>query len=429
MKKLTLFAISISLVFTLAACKSNGDVTKSPVPSDTKISTSTINSTPEVLPTGNSSSSAANSTPSNSTLPTPKPTKIQLNAKVLTKPVQTDSAVVNSVKDALNKGNDLSFFDKFKTGTTLKIDDLKKYKFASGESKFLTSLKSIDAEQHDTNIYLVDIDNDGSAEIAISQFQGGAAGMLDFAVLKKNDKGEYLQTIGFNSDNGITFGLNNTLSFVKLNNKNYLFVGETDFSTKTFSGISIYRFSNGKYAECATVNLYSKGTYTIDRSTDNSNYSGYLKSVNVDDLISLSKNNTVKSASAEKLNKGTSSYNADINNDGKNEVITKSYQGTTSFYFAAYLDLKIKSDDSKFGADPLKAITGAPFNQNDNIKILQQFWCDSYNQKNLINVFYRNDFDTVYRLDVYLLDGTKCVKVGWIKATPDKNIGVKYLQY
>lgn len=254
-------------------------------------------------------------------------------------------------------------------------------------------------------------------------------GIVYLAVLKKDNKGEYSETVGFDYENGITFSLNNALSVLRLGNKNYLLVQETDYSDKTFSGVSIYAFKDGKFAECAVVDIYSKEKYTIEKGSDYPVYNEYLKSINIDDLIKNTKNGEVKFGTAEKYDTAKSVYEADLNNDGKKENFEKYYKFTSTYYGPSQLDLKFYDVDSKIN-DSLKMIVESGFNENEERKNLQQFWCDSFSKKNLINVLYRFDFDPVYHLEVYLLENMgEPEKMGWIKATPERNIGVKYFKY
>lgn len=363
--------------------------------------------------------------PSSSPTTEPEPVKMKISSTEVKNLQYIDEGTINIIKDAMNQGKEFSFFEQFKTGTQLKLEDLNEFKLSLNAKEFLERL---DEQEYNTQIYLIDIDNDGTDEITISQYQGGSMGIVYFAVLKKDIRDEYCETVHFNYENGITFNLNNTLSIVRLGNKNYLLVQRTDYSDKTFLGISIYSFIDGKYAECAVVDIYSKETYTTEKGTDYSQYNEYLESIRIDDVIKITKHGEVKSGTAEKLS-ASSGYDVDINNDGKYEALEKRYNFTSTYHSPSGLDLKIKSTDPKFDDDPLKVITGMSFMQTENRKILQQLWCDNSHQKNLISILYRNDFDPVYRLDIYLLEGVIPLKIGWIKVIPNRNIGVKYFRY
>lgn len=365
--------------------------------------------------------------PSSSPTTEPEPVEMKISSTEVKNLQYIEEVTINIIKDAMNQGKDFSFFEQFKTGTKLKIEDLNEFKLSQNAKEFLDSLESVD-KRYDIQINLIDIDNDGSNEITISQYKGGSMGIVYFGVLKKDNKGEFCETVDFNYENGITFNLNNTLSIVRLGNKNYLLVKETDYSDKTFSGISIYSFVDGKYAECAVVDIYSKETYTTEKGTVFLQYNEYLESISIDEVIKITKQGTVKSGTAEKLT-ANYIYDADINNDGTNEALEKRYHCTSTYYFSSGLGLKVKSTDLKFDDDPLKVISGTSFNQTENRKTLQQFWCDNFHQRNLTCILYRNDHDPVYRLDVYLLEGVKSVKIGWIKVMPNRNIGVKYFRY
>lgn len=259
--------------------------------------------------------------PSSSPSTEPEPVKMKILSTEVKNLQYIDEGSINIIKDAMNQGKDFSFFEQFKTGTKLKIEDLNEFKLSLNAKEFLDSLESVD-KQYGTQINLIDIDNDGSDEITISQYKGGSMGIVYFAVLKKDNKDEFCETVDFNYENGITFNLNNTLSLVRLGNKNYLLVKNTNYSDKTFSGISIYSFIHGKYVERAFVNLSSKETYTTEKGTDFPQYNEYIESISIDDVIKITKHGEVKSGTAEKLI-ANYIYEADINNDGKNEALEK----------------------------------------------------------------------------------------------------------
>lgn len=419
MKKTFIFCIILAMVFSIYGCSRSQNISESS-DTDSNLIPETEDTSDSVLFTDTSAA------------PT-KPAVTDASKKTDTKITEIGSPkyirqdVIHLVQTALEKdkvkaaGKDMSYFDSYKTGTELKIKDLDRYTFASSETDFLTELKEMDEKFQDTHIYLLDIDNDGSDELAISQYGGGTMGNVDFIVLKKDKNGIYSETVYPNES---FLSLSETLSFIKVGGRNYFLVKYVDFSDKIFSGISIYSFCSGKIVECADLSLYTDETYAIEREPVDPQYTDYLKSININDSIAVTVQENVKSGSAENPESGN--YSADINNDGNNETLIKSYNGTTVYYRPSYLDFKTNSGNPEFDSDPLKAITGTSFDEQGHEKFLQQLWCDKFQGKNIIAVLYRNKIDPVYHLDAYLLDGVKSKKVGQITATPVKNIKTRY---
>lgn len=380
-----------------------------------------------VLPVQRSSSSESDL--SSNQPATLEPAKMKITAVDIENPRYLNGNVINTIERAIDEGKDFSYFDRYETGTELNVEDLQNYTYSASGYSYVVFLNDLNKPDNKIHIYMLDLDNDGSDEIIISQWDGGTAGIVGFAVLKKDARGEYSPTINFDYDNGMVFNLNDSLKMVKIGNKNYLMVGNADYSHKTFSGITLYSFLNGQFSESAYFDIYSQQKYKKKRSFFYSRYIEYVNSVDMDNLIRMTKSGGTKIGTAEKpLNSNSTEFQADINNDGKTEIINKHYSFTSIYYFPSYLRLGIESS-SPNSYNPLTMLEGTSLDKNNDTKILQQFWCDHIDRQNVINILYRYQNDPVFYLDIFLLNESELLKVAWIKASPEKNLEIKYYQY
>jgi hypothetical protein len=186
---------------------------------------------------------------------------MKITAVDIENPRYLNGNVINTIERAIDEGKDFSYFDRYETGTELNVEDLQNYTYSASGYSYVVFLNDLDKPDNKIHIYMLDLDNDGSDEIIISQWDGGTAGIVGFAVLKKDARGEYSPTINFDYDNGMVFNLNDSLKMVKIGNKNYLMVGNADYSHKTFSGITLYSFLNGQFSESAYFDIYSQQKY------------------------------------------------------------------------------------------------------------------------------------------------------------------------
>jgi len=383
---------------------------------ESKNTTSTINS-PIIPVSSNAATSSA-----------PAPVAMRITPTETEKPQYIDEAAINIIEGFLEKSEDFGFIEQFKTGAALSIEDLKKYMSSAHEKEILDDLQQMDESRQETEIWLTDIDNDGADEIAVSQYQGGTMGLVYFTVFKKDAHGEYRAPEQFSYEFGITFFLNDTLNICRLANKNYLLVEQADFDTKAIAAIHIYCFVDGEYAECAAIDLFSEKIYTLEEGTENPKYRDYMNTLNMNELIQMTKAGNEKTGTAEKA-AAEFVTEADINNDGVHECLKKRYKHTSAYYYASYLDLEINGSDTALEDGPF-ALESEPLDAKGNQwKYLQQVWCDRFEQKNLLGVLYSYYTDAGYYLDIYLFDGDKQEKVGWMKAEPERNIGVTYYGY
>jgi hypothetical protein len=404
MKKYLIFLIVIFAMLILSACAQTAIT--SPIPSPQEGTSPVVEK--------------ATAIPEASPWLTPENTYIA--SREIEVPLYTGTDAIEIVRGALEREEDFSYFDQYVIGTVLTMDDLEVLRYEDND-EFLHMLTDIDSNGYLPDIYRVDIDNDGEEEMVVKQYRGGTLGIVYFAVLKRGDDGVYYTTEEFD-ENGITFLLNNRIRIVRLGDRNYLLVQEIYFDRKTISGVSIYSFEDGKYAEQALLQPYADGKYAVEINVDDPEYEGYINATDIMDVLFINNLFEIKAGTAEKSSIIKSdrmhtfqiyAYETDINNDGVNEYVEKSYFLTSNSYTASCLEIRIYDPDIEK-------------NLEEEPGILQQFWCDRYNSYTITNVLLFDDESQVFRQYMYVMVGKTSKKIGLITAIPIRNITTRYNQ-
>lgn len=282
----------------------------------------------------------------------------------------------------------------------------------------------------DYTMFLVDGDNDGISDIVAEIYYGGTGGFTEYVFYQGQEDGTFEKTCTY-------YSVQESFSFIRYDEKNYLCRRLYDYDTKEYSGISLTCYIDGvqaaiwnlmfapksydfKITECASKKYRTLAEETLENA-------GVYKE-KIDQYADI-----IGSAE-EKLPLGKHEYRCDLNNDDALEQYEKSVWTPGNLTMREYIHFSGKDTGTDASRDAIQAV-------EDAIQTVEGFpimmWADLYENKTIVHVISRTGLEhddnakkptglDDFAITAFLIEGTRTQTVYKITADAVYTIREEY---